>query len=62
MIQSKKDEYTTPAEYERLRAVAREPKQQVVIDASNHRFTDRRRELSTAAAAGLDWIAKAGRR
>jgi len=62
MIQSKKDEYTTPAEYERLRAVAREPKQQVVIDASNHRFTDRRRELGTAAAAGLDWIAKAGRR
>jgi type IV secretory pathway VirJ component len=62
MIQSKKDEYITPAEYERLRAIARDPKRQVVIDASNHRFTDRRRELGSAVAAGLDWIAKAGRR
>jgi alpha-beta hydrolase superfamily lysophospholipase len=62
MIQSKKDEYVTPAEYERFRAIAREPKQLVLIDASNHRFTDRRPELSKALAAGLEWIARVGKR
>jgi alpha-beta hydrolase superfamily lysophospholipase len=62
MIQSKKDEYVTPADYEKLRATAREPKQLVLIDASNHRFTDRRPELSTAFGAALGWIARAGKR
>lgn len=62
MIQSTKDEYVPPAEYEKLRAVAKDPKQLVLIDASNHRFTDRRPELSRMFAAGLEWIAKAGRR
>ena len=58
MIQSRKDEYVTPAEYERFRTTAREPKQFVLIDASNHRFTDRRAELSAAVAQGLAWIAR----
>lgn len=58
MIQSRKDEYVPQAEYERLFAAAREPKQLVLIDASNHRFTDRREELRTAYAAGLAWIAQ----
>jgi type IV secretory pathway VirJ component len=58
MIQSKKDEYVTPADYEKFRAAARDPKQLVLIDASNHRFTDRRPELSRAFAAGLEWIAR----
>lgn len=62
MIQSKKDEFVTPAQYEQLRTLAREPKQLVLIDASNHRFTDRRTELGSAVAAGLDWLAKAARR
>ena len=62
LIQSKTDEYVTPVEYEQLRAIAREPKQMVVIDASNHRFTDRRGELGSAVTAGLDWIAKGGKR
>lgn len=57
MIQSRKDEYVSPADYERFRATAREPKQLVLIDASNHRFTDRRKELSAAFASGLAWIA-----
>jgi len=30
----------------------------VVIDASNHRFTDKRPELQAAYAAGLAWIAR----
>lgn len=62
MIQSKKDEYVTPADYEKFRAIAKEPKQLVLIDASNHRFTDRRAELGQAFTAGLAWIARAGKR
>jgi type IV secretory pathway VirJ component len=62
MIQSKKDEYVTPADVARFRAVAKEPKQLVLIDAGNHRFTDRRPELSRAFAAGLEWIAKVEKR
>lgn len=58
MIQSTRDEYVTPADYERFRVVAKEPRRQVLIDASNHRFTDRRAELSAAYKAGLDWIAQ----
>jgi alpha-beta hydrolase superfamily lysophospholipase len=62
MIQSMKDEYVSPADYARFKAVAKEPRQLVLIDASNHRFTDRRPELTRAFAAGLDWIARTGKR
>jgi type IV secretory pathway VirJ component len=58
MIQSKTDEYVTRADYERFLATARDPKQLVLIDASNHRFTDRRKELGAAFARGLDWVAQ----
>jgi alpha-beta hydrolase superfamily lysophospholipase len=58
MIQSTKDEYVSQAEWEQLLAAAREPKKQVLIDASNHRFTDKRAELGAAYAAALDWIAQ----
>ncbi len=58
MIQSTHDEYVTSADYERFRATARDPKQLVLIDASNHRFTDRRKELNTAFTQGLAWIAQ----
>jgi alpha-beta hydrolase superfamily lysophospholipase len=58
MIQSTKDEYVTAADYERFRATAKAPRQLVLIDASNHRFTDRRKELSAAFTQGLAWIAQ----
>jgi hypothetical protein len=58
MIQSSKDEYVPKAEYERLEAAARDPKKLVLIDASNHRFTDRRPELRSAYRAGLAWISQ----
>ncbi len=58
MIQSTKDEYVPQTEWERLLASAREPKKQILIDASNHRFTDKRPELSAAYTAGLAWIAQ----
>ena len=55
MIQSKKDEYVTQADYERFRTIAKEPKQLVLIDAANHRFTDRRRGAQPGVIAdGLD--------
>jgi alpha-beta hydrolase superfamily lysophospholipase len=62
MIQSTKDEYVPKAEWERLLVAAREPKKQILIEASNHRFTDKRAELSAAYAAGLAWIAQGGPR
>ena len=60
MIQSTKDEYVPKAEYERLHALARAPKKLVLIDASNHRFTDKRPELRAAYAAALAWVAEQG--
>ena len=57
MIQSRKDEYVPPADYERFNAVARAPKIQILIDAGNHRFTDKRDELGRVFAEGLSWIA-----
>lgn len=56
MIQSRKDEYVPAADYQRFLAIAGEPKRQVLIDASNHRFTDRRDDLHRAVADGLAWI------
>ncbi|HTM24288.1 MAG TPA: alpha/beta hydrolase [Vicinamibacterales bacterium] len=56
MIQSKKDEYVAPADYERLLASAREPKKLILIDAGNHRFTDKPTELRRAFTGGLAWI------
>ena len=56
LIQSSKDEYVPKAAYERLNATAREPKKLVLIEASNHRFTDKRAELRAAYSAGLAWV------
>jgi fermentation-respiration switch protein FrsA (DUF1100 family) len=58
MIQSTRDEYVPPEDYERFRALARQPSRLVLIDASNHRFTDRRAELDAAFLSGLAWIAQ----
>ena len=56
MIQSKKDEYVPEADYIAFEQAARAPKKLVLIDASNHRFTDRRRELEREYLAALAWI------
>jgi len=39
-----------------MESVAREPKRQVLIPASNHRFTDRLGDLRRAYAESLNWI------
>lgn len=57
MLQSRHDEYVTEADYQAMRAAAREPVRQVLIDAANHRFTDRLPELARAYADALGWIA-----
>ena len=56
MIQSTKDEYVPEADYRAMEKTAREPKRQVLIAASNHRFTDRIAELRAAYADALNWI------
>ncbi len=56
MLQSKVDEYVTPADYKLFESIAREPKKFVLIDASNHRFTDRRSELQTEVIGCLAWM------
>jgi type IV secretory pathway VirJ component len=57
MIQSKKDEYVPEADYRAIERAAREPKNLMLIDASNHRFTDRIPELRRVYAEALAWIA-----
>ena len=56
MIQSTRDEYVPSGDYRDLESVARAPHQQVLIDASNHRFTDKIPELQKAYNAALGWI------
>ena len=56
MIQSTRDEYVPRADYRDLESVARTPHQQVLIDASNHRFTDKMQELKQAFDRALSWI------
>ena len=61
MVQSTRDEYVAEADYRRFETVARDPKRLVLIEASNHRFTDRIPELERQLLAGLNWIAAGGR-
>jgi len=56
MIQSTRDEYVPEADYRAMEKTARDPKRQVLIAASNHRFTDRIAELRAAYADALNWI------
>jgi len=56
MIQSRKDEFVSEADYQQYHANAREPKKLVLIDASNHRFTDRQAELHQEYLAAVKWI------
>jgi type IV secretory pathway VirJ component len=56
MIQSTTDQYVRRVDYELLEATAGNPKKLVLIDARNHRFTNRRNELRSAYLAALDWV------
>jgi alpha-beta hydrolase superfamily lysophospholipase len=56
LIQSTKDEYVPEADYRRIFDTARDPKKLFLIDASNHRFTDKTRELRAAYASAIEWV------
>jgi fermentation-respiration switch protein FrsA (DUF1100 family) len=56
MIQSTRDEYVPAADYRDLDASARAPHRQVLIDASNHRFTDRLPDLRRAFDDAMVWL------
>ena len=56
MIQSTKDEYVTLSDFQMLERAAREPKRLVLVDAGNHRFTDRLPLLRQQVLAGLQWM------
>lgn len=56
MIQSRKDEFVPERDFRMFEQVAASPKQLVLIDASNHRFTDRKPELKNQLRAGLAWL------
>jgi fermentation-respiration switch protein FrsA (DUF1100 family) len=56
MIQSRKDEYVPEADYRALETAARGPKKLTLIDASNHRFTDRIPELRREFMSALGWV------
>lgn len=56
MIQSTKDEYVKEEDFRSFEREARPPRRLVLIDASNHRFTDRLPLVRQQLLAGLAWI------
>lgn len=60
MIQSTHDEYVPEADYRRFEKMAAAPSRLVLIEAKNHRFTDKLPELQTQFLDALAWIAAAG--
>lgn len=56
LIQSTKDEYVTEADYRLFERVAQEPKKFILINASNHRFTDQKDELRRQVTNCVAWI------
>jgi alpha-beta hydrolase superfamily lysophospholipase len=61
MIQSRRDEFVPERDFRMFEQIPSSPKQLVLIDASNHRFTDRRPELASQIRAGLAWLGNPGR-
>ncbi len=61
MIQSTKDEYVKEDDYQRFEVAAKDPKKLVLIDAANHRFTDKIPELKAQVLTGLAWIQAGGK-
>ena len=56
LIHSTKDEYVTEADYRLFERVAQQPKRFVLINASNHRFTDQKDELKREVMNCVAWI------
>ncbi len=60
LIHSTRDEYVTAADIRTFDSVARSPKKLVLIDASNHRFTDRLDELKQQIMDCMGWMKAQG--
>jgi pimeloyl-ACP methyl ester carboxylesterase len=56
MIQSTTDEYVTEADFRTIERAARAPKRLMLVDAKNHRFTDRLPLLRQGVLEGLVWM------
>ena len=56
MIQSTRDEYVTESDYRLLERAAQPPMRLVLIDAANHRFTNRLPQVRQQVLAGVEWI------
>jgi fermentation-respiration switch protein FrsA (DUF1100 family) len=60
-VHSTHDEFVSVSEIEDLVARAGEPKRLWLVDARDHRFSDRLAELDLRLAEAVDWIATARR-
>ena len=58
VLQASHDEYVSAEQEKRLFALAREPKQFVLIEARNHRFDGNTQEFFKRLREGLGWIDK----
>ena len=56
LIHSTRDEYVDEADYRRFHSMARDPKRLVLIEAANHRFTDKMPQLKEHLLLGLAWL------
>ncbi len=56
VVQSTKDEFVPLETARSLFAAAAEPKRLFLIDAANHRFSDKRDELHARLTEALDWL------
>jgi dienelactone hydrolase len=62
VIASAHDEYVPGAEIEQIMAAARAPKRLWMIDAADHRFSDRQEELARCLAEAIAWVRQNGTR
>ena len=62
LISSTHDEYVPRGEIDRIMAAARAPKRLWMIDAADHRFSDKQEELARCLADAIAWVRTNGAR
>jgi len=62
LISSSHDEFVAEGEVDRILAAARAPKRLWMIDAADHRFSDRQEQLARGLADAITWVRANGRR
>jgi type IV secretory pathway VirJ component len=56
VINSTHDEFSVPGEVDRILLAARSPKRLWMIDASDHRFSDKQAELAQRLGDAFEWV------